>query len=448
MHPSSSITMNRSPSGTRKISRRLFERASLCMPGGVNSPVRAFKSVGGTPVFFREAAGTRITDVDSETYIDFCLSWGPLILGHAHPEVVAAVQEASRHGLSFGACHQGEIELAELILSGCPEFDMVRFVNSGTEAVMTALRLARGATGRDIVVKFEGGYHGHSDSMLVQAGSGLVTQGIASSAGVPLSNSESTLVARFDDEDGLTRLFNNFGSRIAAVIMEPLPANNGLLVQRREFLKAVRDLTREHDALLIFDEVISGFRLHFGGYYRMLGITPDLLTLGKIIGGGMPVGAVVGPRETLSLLAPLGPVYQAGTLSGNPVSLAAGIATLTILKRDNPYEKIDRLGELLCTELALGGRPYCRANHQGSLAWLYLDNGPFPRTPQDIAPAAVRRFNALHAPLLDAGFYLPPSAYEVLFLSAAHTENDIRALAEAVQSTVASMDLSPEEETL
>ncbi|MGB7569192.1 MAG: glutamate-1-semialdehyde 2,1-aminomutase [Chitinivibrionales bacterium] len=406
-----------------------FSKACSLIPGGVNSPVRAFKSVGGTPVFFKKAKGAEVWDEDGNRYVDFCQSWGPLILGHAHPRVVEAVCESASAGLSYGACHKRETDLAELILSGCPGFDMVRLVNSGTEAVMTALRVARGATGRDLVVKFAGGYHGHSDALLVKAGSGLATSGVADSAGIPDSVAATTIVANFDDNEGLERLFERQGDSIAAAIIEPLPANNGLLVQRKEFLERLRELTHMHGAMLIFDEVISGFRLHFGGYYAILGIMPDIVTLGKIIGGGMPVGAVVGSRAVMRLLAPEGPVYQAGTLSGNPVSLAAGIATLNVLKNDEPYGALERLGARFITLLNESGLPNATAVRIGSIIWPYFDNGEKPRRPDRISPKAIKRYNAIFWKMLEAGYYLPPSAYEVWFLSAAHTSDHIDGLA-------------------
>lgn len=417
-------------SGSRSKSIALHQAACRVIPGGVNSPVRAFRSVGGTPVYFASGSGSRVEDVDGSVYVDFCQSWGPLILGHACPAVVEAVREAAGRGLSFGACHAAEAEIAALVLEAFPEFGMVRMVSSGTEAVMTALRLARGATGRDVVVKFEGGYHGHADAMLVKAGSGLVTQGIASSAGVPPAVADSTAVACFDDEQGLARLFEeDRGKRIAAVIVEPLPANNGLLMQRPEFLARIRQLTRQHGALLIFDEVISGFRFRFGGFCHQLGIIPDLVTLGKILGGGMPAGAVVGPEALLSLLAPTGPVYQAGTLSGNPVAIAAGLATLRTLRDQPPYDLLERLGRVFVQELCAGGDRGLQAAVCGSVVWPYLDASALPRRPDAIAPAAVRRFNALHGPMLQRGHYLPPSAHEVMFLSAAHAEQEVRACA-------------------
>jgi glutamate-1-semialdehyde 2,1-aminomutase len=413
-------------------SHALFARATAVIPGGVNSPVRAFGKVKGRPIYIERAAGSRFTDVDGNEFVDFCQSWGPLILGHSRPEVVEAVREAAGAGLSYGACHEKEVVLAELILEAFPEFDKVRAVNSGTEAVMTALRVARGATGRELVLKFAGGYHGHFDGMLVKAGSGLATHAIADSRGVPAAIAGTTLVAPLDDEQAVAELFEAHGDRIAAVIIEPLPANNGLLVQRKEFLRFLRRITRDHGALLIFDEVISGFRFRFGGYFQLVGVAPDLVTLGKIIGGGMPVGALAGPAELMDVLSPVGSVYQAGTLSGNPVSLAAGIATLKLLRDDPPYERLERLGALFVETLAAGGPAFARARHEGSILWGYFDTAPFPRRADAIVAAAMERFNAVYARMLEQGWYLPPSPYEVMFLSTAHTEDEVTGMAHAL----------------
>jgi glutamate-1-semialdehyde 2,1-aminomutase len=410
-------------------SKALYDKAAALIPGGVNSPVRAFKQVGGTPIYFNKAEGARFEDTDGNSYVDYCQSWGPLILGHSRPEVVEAVREAAGAGLSYGACHKGEIELAELVLEAFPEFNRTRFVSSGTEAVMTALRVARGVTGRQLVVKFEGGYHGHFDGMLVKAGSGLATHAIASSKGIPEAIAATTLVLPLDDEEAVKTMFEAHGDNIAAVIIEPLPANNGLLEQRKEFLQYLRDITSRYGSLLIFDEVISGLRIRFGGYWQTIGIQPDILTLGKIIGGGMPVGALVGNAETLDQLSPLGSIYQAGTLSGNPVSLAAGKATLEILKNDPPYEKMEAMGNHFVQTLAQSGLPYARAIQVGSLLWLYLDETEFPRKADTISSIAMERFTNIYWSLLDKGHYLPPSSYEVLFLSAAHQTADVEGLA-------------------
>ncbi len=413
-------------------SRELYKEATGLIPGGVNSPVRAFGKVGGDPVFVRSASGSRFRDEDNNEYVDFCMSWGPLILGHSHPKVVEAVREAAPCGLSYGTCHRKEIELAALVLDAFPGYDRVRMVNSGTEAVMTALRIARGVTDRSLVIKFEGGYHGHCDGMLVKAGSGLATQAIADSSGVPSAIAGTTLVAELDDESSVKRLFDSHGDDIAALIIEPLPANNGLLMQRQDFLRFLRDITSRYGALLIFDEVISGFRLNFGGYGQLVGITPDLSVLGKIIGGGMPVGAVAGKAEIMDVLAPTGSVYQAGTLSGNPVSLAAGIATLSILRDDPPYDVLERLGRKFVEELSATGKTFARAQQAGSILWLYLDEKEFPRQPEEISPVAVDRFNDIYQPILRQGYYLPPSPYEVIFLSTAHAGEEVTGLARAI----------------
>jgi glutamate-1-semialdehyde 2,1-aminomutase len=420
-------------------SKQLFDRAITLIPGGVNSPVRAFKHVGGTPLFIERAAGSRITDADGNTYVDFCQSWGPLILGHAHPQVVKAVIEAAKGGLSYGACHRREAELAELILSGFKGFERVRLTSSGTEAVMTALRLARGVTGRNLVLKFEGGYHGHFDGMLVKAGSGLATQGIASSAGIPADIARTTLLAPFDDEEAVESLFKRFGENIAAVIIEPLPANNGLLVQRPEYLKFLQRITQKFGSLLIFDEVISGFRLRFGGYGQTIGVEPDLVTLGKVIGGGMPIGAVVGRADTMEALSPMGAVYQAGTLSGNPVSLSAGIATLKLLKTELVYEKLESLGSQFEENLKRSALSCARTQRVGSIAWFYFDEGIFPRRHDTIAKQAVERFKKIYWKLLEDGYYLPPSAYEVLFISSAHSPEEIEGLAASIVRNLSSV---------
>ena len=412
----------------------LYDKAVTLIPGGVNSPVRAFKQVGGKPIYFKEAQGSCFEDVDGNEYVDYCQSWGPMILGHSRPEVVEAVREAAGNGLSYGACHKGEVELAELVLKAFPEFNRARFVSSGTEAVMTALRVARGVTKRDLVVKFEGGYHGHFDGMLVKAGSGLATHAIASSSGIPADIAKTTLVLPFDDEEAVKTLFEAHGDNIAAIIIEPLPANNGLLPQRKEFLQYLRDITTKYGSLLIFDEVISGFRAKFGGYWQTVGIQPDICTLGKIIGGGLPVGALVGQAETMDQLSPQGSIYQAGTLSGNPISLAAGKATLNILHKESPYEKMEQMGKQFIQRLADSGLSFARAQQYGSLLWLYLDDAPFPSRADQISDVAMERFTKMYWQLLDKGHYLPPSSYEVLFLSAAHTQEEVNKLADDIIS--------------
>ena len=415
-------------------SSELNHRAKQVMPGGVSSPVRAFKSVGGEPIYFKHASGAHFQDVDGNNYIDFCMSWGPLVLGHAHPKVISAVQEAAVNGLSFGACCENEVELAELLLKAFPSMEQVRFVSSGTEAVMTAIRLARGATGRDKILKFEGGYHGHSDSMLVKAGSGLVTLGTSSSLGVPSSLASETIVCPLDDEQALVDIFAKYGSELAAAVVEPLPGNNGLLEQRPEWLRTLRKLCSDNGALLVFDEVISGFRLTFGGYGDLLGVKADIITLGKIIGGGMPVGALMGSRRLMENLAPIGGVYQAGTLSGNPVSLAAGIATLKLLEDGTVYQRLEKLGQTLDAALTAKRvqHSWLRWRRVGSLFWFHLADKEIPRDAKSIDPTAISRLDAMHGPLLKRGIYLPPSAYELCFLSASHTDSTICSLVDAV----------------
>ncbi len=408
-------------------SEELFSEACRLMPAGVNSPVRAFKSVGGEPIFHASAHGCRITDADGRTFIDYVGSWGPLILGHAHPEVVEAVASTAARGLSFGAPCEQEIEMARLIIEAVPHLEMVRFVSSGTEAVMSAVRLARGATGRDDVLKFNGCYHGHADHLLVSSGSGLATFGTPSSAGVPDSFAAHTLVLPLDDDKALEGLFAERGDRLAAVLMEGIPANAGLLIQRQEYLQHLRELCTAHGVLLILDEVITGFRVGAGGAAALYGITPDLMTYGKIIGGGLPVGAYGGRRELMEQLAPLGPVYQAGTLSGNPVAMAAGAATLRRLLDNSgaAWDRLDRtagrLQEGIEAAFRSAGLPFSVAR-VGSILWLSLQEGSQPRRFEDIDDSAAGRYAALHAALLEEGVYLAPSAYEVMFVSTAHDE--------------------------
>jgi len=430
--------------GERIGSVRWFERACTAIPGGVHSPVRAFKSVAGLPVYFAATDGARVTDVDGNRYIDFCMSWGPLILGHAHPEVVEVVRYAATLGLSYGACHPAEVELAERVVAAFDGFDRCRLVSSGTEAVMTALRIARGATGRPLIVKFEGGYHGHSDGLLVKAGSGLITGAEAdsepTSAGIPGGVAATTLVLPFGDLDAVRQLFAQHGDQVAALVIEPVPANNGLLPQGRAYLEGLRAITSEHGALLIFDEVITGFRTRYGGYGHGQGVQPDLVTLGKVIGGGMPIGAIVGPERYMDLLAPVGPVYQAGTLSGNPVSVAAGTTTLELLEDGDAYARLETLGAHLEQRIAGSGRSWPQVRRVGSICWLYFDDGPLPTTADGIAEVHVRRFNEMHGTLLERGLYLPPSAYEVLFLSTAHTVEDIDELIDTVLACCDAID--------
>lgn len=435
--------MRHSPEDTNRpphpCSERLYERACRVIPGGVNSPVRAFRAVGGTPLFFVSGQGSHLTDSDGREFLDLVGSWGPLILGHAHPAVVEAVAQASRRGTTFGAPCPGEVELAERVVASYPGIEQVRLVSSGTEAVMSAIRLARAFTGRDLIVKFAGCYHGHADHLLVAAGSGLATFGRPSSAGVPEAFTACTRVLPLDDEAAVEALFAREGQRIAAVIIEPVPANHGLLPQRREFLERLRALTREHGALLIFDEVISGFRLARGGAAERLRLVPDLATFGKVIGGGMPVGAFAGPRRIMARLAPDGDTYQAGTLSGNPVAMASGIATLDVLAAENGWEKLEALGAQLeqLLQPVLSAAPFpLHLVRVGSLFWLSPHESGAPRTAAMLPQQALTRFAALFHAMLAEGIYLPPSAYEACFLSLAHTAADLERFAQGLRSAL------------
>ena len=423
-------------------SAELYERACRVIPGGVSSPVRAFRAVGGTPLFIARAAGAQVFDADGRSYLDFVGSWGPLIAGHAHPVVVAAVTEALARGTTYGAPCAGEVELAERIVASYPAIEQLRFVSSGTEAVMSAIRVARAATGRDLIVKFAGCYHGHADHLLVAAGSGLATFGRPSSAGVPEAFTSCTRVLPLDDEAAAEALFAREGPRIAALIIEPLPANHGLLPQRHEFLAALRRLTRAHGALLIFDEVISGFRVGRGGAAELTGIAPDMATFGKVIGGGMPVGAFGGARAVMEHLAPLGDTYQAGTLSGNPVAMASGLATLDLMLRDSGWQRLEARGAELerLVKPVLAQAPFpVHLVRVGSLFWLALHEGGAPRTAATLSERAAARFAALFHAMLDRGVYLPPSGYEACFLSLAHSSADLSRFAQALRESLAAV---------
>jgi glutamate-1-semialdehyde 2,1-aminomutase len=423
-------------------SEALYERALKVIPGGVSSPVRAFRAVGGTPRFIARGAGQHLTDADGNTYLDLVNSWGALILGHAHPAVVKAITAAAGNGTTFGAPCAGEVELAERMIASYSALEQVRFVSSGTEAVMSAIRLARAFTGRDLIVKFSGCYHGHADHLLVAAGSGLATFGRPSSAGVPDAFTACTRVLPLDNAAAVETLFANEGARIAAVIIEPVPANHGLLLQRAEFLQGLRRITSQHGTLLIFDEVISGFRLARGGVSELTGIIPDLATFGKVIGGGMPVGAFGGPRRIMARLAPDGDTYQAGTLSGNPVAMASGIATLDVLIKENGWQKLEALGaeleELLTPVLADAGFPVHLAR-AGSLFWMSFHEAGAPRTAAPLSERATKQFSALFHAMLDRGVYLPPSAYEACFLSLAHTRADLQRFTQALRESFAAI---------
>ncbi|MBD3162871.1 MAG: glutamate-1-semialdehyde 2,1-aminomutase [Candidatus Eisenbacteria bacterium] len=408
------------------------------MPGGVNSPVRAFRAVGGNPPFLRRGAGSRVVDEDGNEYIDLVGSWGPLILGHAHPEILEAIERAGRDGTSFGAPTAGEVELAERIVEAVPSIESVRLVNSGTEATMSAIRLARGATGRDRVVKFEGCYHGHGDPFLIQAGSGAATFGHPSSPGVTAGTARDTLAAPYNDLGAVERLFAEDPEGIACVIVEPVAANMGVVLPERGFLEGLRDLCDRHDALLVFDEVITGFRLAYGGAQERFGVRPDLTTLGKVIGGGLPVGAYGGRRDLMRHLAPEGPVYQAGTLSGNPLAVAAGTTMLRLLREGDVYERLERLGRRLrdgiAAMLAASDRPLCYEGI-GSLGCLYFRGGPI-RSWDDAAGADTERFGRYHREMLRRGVSLAPSQFEAAFLSAVHTEEEVDAVVTACRASV------------
>lgn len=431
------MTPKEATSTASNLSREYFERASRVSPGGVHSPVRAFKGVGGTPVFFRSAKGGLLTSVDGREYIDFCQSFGPLMLGHRDPDVAEAVREAIETAWSFGACEPYSLELAEWITSRLPWVEMLRFVSSGTEAVMSALRVARAATNRNRILKFEGCYHGHSDSLLVKAGSGLAGASASSSAGVSANVASDTLVAPLDDEQAVREIFDRFGNEIAAVILEPLPANYGLLIQRREFIEETVKVARAHGALVVFDEVISGFRVALGGMAEVLRMRPDLVTYGKVIGGGFPVAAYGGRKDLMELVAPVGPVYQAGTLSANPVGMRAGLATLQKLEAVNAYDQLEQKTKAFCdrlnSELQSRGLPFDVAR-QASIFWLHLKTGEPIRRIEQIPSESSTAFARVFHAALDRGVYLAPSAFEVNFMSLAHAEDLLERAHEVILS--------------
>jgi len=415
-------------------SQELFERARQLIPGGVNSPVRAFGAVGGDPRFIRSGSGSRLVDVDGNEYVDFIGSWGPMILGHAHPRVLDALREAMALGTSFGAPTEGEVRLAELIVDAVPTVEMVRLVNSGTEATMSALRLARAATGRDRVVKFRGGYHGHADAFLVQAGSGAATLGQPSSPGVPEGTVADTIVGEFNDIDGIHDLFADMGETIAAVIVEPVAGNSGCIPPRKGFLEALRSMCDTSGALLIFDEVMTGFRVAPGGAQERYGVHPDLTTLGKVIGGGLPVGAYGGRRNIMELVAPAGPMYQAGTLSGNPLAVAAGIATLGYLaEHPEVYDHLEAVGRSLDRRMTALVERYpdrilwTRAGAMGGLAFV----GGAVHGWAEISRSDTELFGKVFRDLLEEGIMLPPSCFEAIFWSSEHTEADVDLFADA-----------------
>ena len=410
-------------------SETLFTRAKKVAPGGVHSPVRGFRGVGGTPVFIESAKGARMTDVDGNEYIDFCMSWGPLLFGHQDSEIAEAIRSALTRGWSYGAAERYSLEFAEDLTRAIPLLEQVRFVSSGTEAVMSAVRLARGFTGRDLILKFDGCYHGHVDSLLVRAGSGLADMASPDSAGISAKTASETLVCPLDDESALEKAFELHGQNLAAVIIEPLPANNGLLLQRTEFLRKLESLCKKHGALLIFDEVISGFRVDLGGMAKITGIKPDLLTYGKIIGGGMPVGAYGGRREIMEKIAPTGPVYQAGTLSANPVAMQAGHAMLRKIMRDNPYASLAATGEWFTGELQKLADRYLPfpVHYQkfGSISWMVCNSKKEVRRIEDIPAEQKAYYAQIFHGFLEHGVYFAPSGFEVGFLSTAHQKSDL-----------------------
>jgi len=420
----------------------LFERAQKVIPGGVNSPVRAFRQVGGTPRFVSRASGPYFWDADNKRYIDLIMSWGPMIAGHAHPEIVEAVQKAATTSFSFGAPTEGEIELAERICSLMPSLEQIRMVSSGTEATMSALRLARGYTGRDLIVKFEGCYHGHADSLLVKAGSGLLTfadstQNAPSSSGVPQDVVKHTLVLPYNDTAALEAVFQKQGNQIAAVILEPIAGNMNLIKAKPEFLAAARNLTSQHDAVLIYDEVMTGFRVALGGAQSLQGITPDLTCLGKVMGGGMPMAAFGGKKEIMSKLAPLGAVYQAGTLSGNPVAVAAGLKTLEIVAREGFYECLAGQTQKLMSGLKMAadqaGIPFA-VDSVGGMFGFYFTSA-VPSSFAEVTQSNIEAFKQFFHAMLDEGVYLAPSAYEAGFTSITHDNAVVEQIINAAQKS-------------
>jgi glutamate-1-semialdehyde 2,1-aminomutase len=428
-------------SSTTSRNEALFARAQKHIPGGVNSPVRAFRSVGGTPLFFQKGVGSQVQDADGKWYTDYVGSWGPMILGHAHPEVIAAVQAAVVDGLSFGAPTEREVEIADLLCEMVPSMDMVRLVSSGTEATMSAIRLARGFTGRDILVKFEGCYHGHADHLLVKAGSGLLTFGNPSSGGVPAGTAETTMVLTYNDPEGLAEAFKAHGDKIAAVIVEPVVGNMNLIKPTPAFLKAMRELTAQYGAVLIFDEVMTGFRVDLGSAQGLFGITPDLSTFGKVVGGGMPMGAFGGRREIMEKIAPLGPVYQAGTLSGNPIATAAGLATLNLIRKNGFYEALTAKTENLCAGLVAAAKKHAvsfSAQNVGGMFGLYFAD-QCPSTYDEVLACDKEAFNRFFHAMIDAGHYFAPSAFEAGFVSAAHSDADIAGTIAAADAYFASL---------
>ncbi|MDT8310253.1 MAG: glutamate-1-semialdehyde 2,1-aminomutase [Methylophaga sp.] len=422
--------------------QQLFTDAQKHIPGGVNSPVRAFKGVGGDPVFFASAKGAYLTDVEGKQYIDYIGSWGPMIAGHAHPEIIEAVQKACEFGLSYGAPTAIETVMADLLCDLVPSMEMVRMVNSGTEATMTAIRLARGYTGRDKIVKFEGCYHGHADSLLVKAGSGALTLGEPSSAGVPKSIAEHTITLRFNDAESVRQCFADIGDQIACIIVEPIAGNMNCIPPVPGFLEALREICDDHGSVLIFDEVMTGFRVALGGAQEVYNVTPDLTTLGKIVGGGMPVGAFGGKREVMQCIAPLGPVYQAGTLSGNPIAMAAGLATLKLIQAPGFHEHLNKQTKKLTDGLqSLASEAgIALTTHQiGGMFGFFFSDVERIEFFEQVTKCNMNRFKKFYHAMLDRGVYLAPSAFEAGFVSAAHGDAEIQATLDAAQAAFATL---------
>lgn len=412
-------------------SEKIYSRAINFMPGGVNSPVRAFKSVGRTPLFIERAEKSRIFDVDGNSFIDYVCSWGPNILGHACKPVIESVIKSCENGLTFGACHEGEVLLAEKIKSHFPSMEMLRLVNSGTEAVMSAVRVARGYTGRDKIVKFEGCYHGHSDALLVKGGSGLLTNSIPDSAGVPKSFTEHTLLAKYNDENSVTELFEKFGNDIACIIVEPVSANMGVVPPKKGFLQFLRDITNQYNSLLIFDEVITGFRISIGGAQKYFGVTPDITTLGKIVGGGMPLAVYGGKKEIMECISPLGSVYQAGTLSGNPIAVSAGLSTINeIEKHSDFYDELERKSAYLENAMV---KSRLNVNRVGSIMTVFFSDKKI--VDYDTAKTSdTKKYAEFFNHLLENGIYTAPSQFEAMFISYAHTDEDIEYTADVISN--------------
>ena len=423
-------------------SHDLFQAAQQHIPGGVNSPVRAFRGVGGDPIFFNKGEGAYLFDEDNNKYIDYVASWGPAILGHAHPKVLAAVAETIQNGLSFGAPTELETRMADKVCEIMPSIDMIRMVSSGTEATMSAIRLARGFTGRDKIVKFEGCYHGHADSLLVKAGSGALTLGVPTSPGVPVALAEHTITLNFNDLNQVRETFAHVGGQIACIIVEPVAGNMNCVPPKASFLEGLREICDEYESVLIFDEVMTGFRVALGGAQAHYGIAPDLTTLGKVIGGGMPVGAFGGKREIMEQIAPLGPVYQAGTLSGNPVAMAAGLANLEEISKPGFYDNLASLTEMLAQGMVARAKAFdipLAENHVGAMFGFFFSPDKKIENFYQVTQCDIERFKLFYHGMLNEGVYLAPSAYEAGFVSAAHTERDIKQTLVAAEKVFSNM---------